>query len=233
MVDFFTTYEDLKITAPGMSRQAFVSMLEGRTKLFEQWMETANVSKPGPDGCIDGVFLANDPEVSFVDYIHGTTGHGKGDVVRVTGWQHESLSTKTASFTYCPVFCSDVVCKYCQHLRRIVDHCLELEDLCPVFSIVHAKAHSWMCELKWGGCNQGAGTTIREKVKQVNAYLSRPAICSKDMSKAAFVNMDISFGPTVQRITEATKDLEKLTAELSLQQDTVQQWVSDVQQWSS
>ncbi|XP_058625548.1 uncharacterized protein LOC131536554 [Onychostoma macrolepis] len=38
---------------------------------------------------------------------------------------------------------------------------------------------------------------------------------------------------TVQRIAEATKDLEKLTAELSLQQDTVQQWVSDVQQWTS
>lgn len=30
-VDLFTTYEDLKITAPGMSRQAFVGM---RTKLF-------------------------------------------------------------------------------------------------------------------------------------------------------------------------------------------------------
>lgn len=50
---------------------------------------------------------------------------------------------------------------------------------------------------------------------------------------SAFVNKDISFGQTVQRIAEATKDLEKLTAELSLQQDTVQQWVSDVQQWTS
>ncbi|TKS88108.1 hypothetical protein D9C73_022232 [Collichthys lucidus] len=40
-------------------------------------------------------------------------------------------------------------------------------------------------------------------------------------------------GHTVQRITEATKDLEKLTTELSLQQDTVHQWVSDVQQWTS
>lgn len=33
-VDLFTTYEDLKITAPGMSRQAFVGMLEQCTKLF-------------------------------------------------------------------------------------------------------------------------------------------------------------------------------------------------------
>ncbi|XP_038137468.1 uncharacterized protein LOC119781158 isoform X2 [Cyprinodon tularosa] len=34
MVDLFTTYEDLKVSAPGMSRQAFVSMLQCRTKLF-------------------------------------------------------------------------------------------------------------------------------------------------------------------------------------------------------
>lgn len=36
-------------------------------------------SQPGPDGFFDGVFLANDAEVSsFVDYIHGTTGHNPG-----------------------------------------------------------------------------------------------------------------------------------------------------------
>ncbi|KAK7128351.1 hypothetical protein R3I94_016806 [Phoxinus phoxinus] len=125
MVDLFTTYEDLKITAPGMSRQAFVSMLECRTKLFGRsgkicgdtmqraFLEWAYAkfevdklsqvqhfqcpactpsmlavavdgnrklyrfkSQPGPDGFFDGVFLASDAEVSsFVDYIHGTTGH--------------------------------------------------------------------------------------------------------------------------------------------------------------
>lgn len=33
-VNLFTTYEDLKITAPAMSRQAFISMLDHRTKLY-------------------------------------------------------------------------------------------------------------------------------------------------------------------------------------------------------
>ncbi|KAK7128352.1 hypothetical protein R3I94_016807 [Phoxinus phoxinus] len=119
---------------------------------------------------------------------------------------------------------------------------------------MHAKAHSWMCELKWGGRNQeGAGTTIGEEVEQVNSFLSRAAICSKYMSKAVRTDMLTiqasgwnkrkaenlhrtlakRYIKTVQRIAEATKDLEKLTAELSLQQDTVQQWVSDVQQWTS
>ncbi|ROJ66256.1 hypothetical protein DPX16_16519 [Anabarilius grahami] len=109
-------------------------------------------------------------------------------------------------------------------------------------------------ELKWGGRNQvGAGTTIGEEVEQVNSFLSRAAICSKYMSKAVRTdmltiqasgwnkrkaeNLDRTLAKryikTVQRIAEATKDLEKLTAELSLQQDTVQQWVTDVQQWTS
>lgn len=43
---------------------------------------------------------------------------------------------------------------------------------------------------------------------------------------SAFVNTDISFGQTVQKITEAINYLEKLTGELALQEDTVQQWVS-------
>ncbi|XP_041841216.1 uncharacterized protein LOC121639787 [Melanotaenia boesemani] len=72
----------------------------------------------------------------------------------------------------------------------------------PFLSIMHAKAHSWMCELQWGGRNQeGAGTTIGEEVEQ-----------------------------TVQKISE---DLDKLTKELSIQEDTVQQWVSDVQEWTA
>ncbi|XP_058494830.1 uncharacterized protein LOC131465891 [Solea solea] len=349
MVDLFTTYEDLKITAPGMSRQAFVSMLECRTKLFGRsgkicgdtmqraFLEWAYAkfeveklsqvqhfqcpactpsmlavavdgnrklyrfkSQPGPDGFFDGVFLASDAEVSsFVDYIHGTTGHnpGKGrcgagqwtaaresasksaskldeEGVEVAVCRHgvllkglnmfrgeifayplylqKQLASQTVQF-----FCSDVVCKYWPYLQRVVDHCPELEDLLnmrPFLSIMHAKAHSWMCELKWGGRNQeGAGTTIGEEVEQVNSFLSRAAICSKYMSKAVRTdmltiqasgwnkrkaeNLDRTLAKryikTVQRITEATKDLEKLTAELSIQQDIVQQWVSDVQQWTS
>ncbi|CAM4573686.1 unnamed protein product [Leuciscus chuanchicus] len=318
MVDLFTTYEDLKITAPGMLRQAFVSMLECRTKLFGrsgkicgdtmqrvflEWayakFEVDKLSQVQHFQC-PACTPSIDAEVSsFVDYIHGTTGHnpGKGrcgagqwtaaresanksaskldeEGVEVAVCRHgvllkglnmfrgeifayplylqKQLASQTVQF-----FCSDVVCKYWPYLQRVVDHCPELEDLLnmrPFLSIMHAKAHSWMCELKWGGRNQeGAGTTIGEEVEQVNSFLSRAAICSKYMSKAVRTdmltiqasgwnkrkaeNLDRTLAKryikTVQRIAEATKDLEKLTAELSLQQDTVQQWVSDVQQWTS
>ncbi|CAM4587224.1 unnamed protein product [Leuciscus chuanchicus] len=320
MVDLFTTYEDLKITAPGMSRQAFVSMLECRTKLFRrsgkicgdtlqraflEWayakfevdklsqvqhfqcpactpsMLAVSVdgnrklyrfkSQPGPDGFFDGVFLANDAEVSsFVDHIHGTTGHnpGKGrcglgqwtaEGVEVAVCRHgvllkalnmfrgeifayplylqKQLASQTVQF-----FCSDVVCKYWPYLQRVVDHCPEMKDLLnmrPFLSIMHAKAHSWMCEVIMT-LNEGAGTTIGEEVEQVNSFLSRAAICSKYMSKAIRTDMLTiqasgwnkrkaenlertlakRYVKTVQKIAEATKDLENLTAELSLQQDS-------------
>lgn len=39
-VDLLTTYEDLRMTVPGMSQQAFVSMLGQHTKLFS-WVSTS------------------------------------------------------------------------------------------------------------------------------------------------------------------------------------------------
>ncbi|XP_035006830.1 uncharacterized protein LOC118103835 [Hippoglossus stenolepis] len=348
-VDLFSTFEDLKVAAPGMSRQAFVSMLEHRTKVFGrsgkicgdtmqkaflEWtyakFEVEKLSQvqhfqcpactpsmlavavdgnrklyrfksqPGPGGFFDGVFLAKDSKVSsFVDYIHGTTKHNpaKGrcgtsqwaaaresanksaskvdeEGVEVAVCRHGFLLTglnmfRGEIFAYplylqrqlasqnVQFFCSDVVCKYWPYLQRVVRHCPELQDLLtmrPFLSIMHAKAHSWMCELQWGGRNQqGAGTTIGEEVEQVNSFLSRAAICSKYMSKAVRTdiltiqaigwnkrkaeNLDRTLAKryikTMQRITEATKDLENINTELSLQEDTVQQWVSDVQQWTT
>ncbi|RVE71028.1 hypothetical protein OJAV_G00069940 [Oryzias javanicus] len=111
-----------------------------------------------------------------------------------------------------------------------------------------------MCELQWGGRNQdGAGATIGEEVEQVNSFLSRAAICSKYMSKAVRTDMltiqaigwnkrkveklDLTLAKryikTVQRISEASADLGKLTQDLSIQEDMVQQWVSDVKEWAA
>ncbi|XP_034556273.1 uncharacterized protein LOC117824805 isoform X2 [Notolabrus celidotus] len=325
-VDLFTTYEDLKITAPGMSRQAFVSMLEQRTKLFGrsgkicgdtmqksflEWtyakFEVERLSQvqhfqcpactpsmlavavdgnrklyrfksqPGPNGFFDGVFLAKDAEVtSFVDYIHGTTRHnpakgrcGTGEWVAARESSNKSASKvdeegvevavcrhgfllkalnmfRGEIFAYplylqrqlasqnVQFFCSDVVCKYWPYLQRVVGHCPELQDLLnmrPFLSIMHAKAHSWMCELQWGGRNQeGAGTTIGEEVEQVNSFLSRAAICSKYMSKAVRTDMlTIQASGWKKRKAE---NLDRTLAKRYIKEDTVQQWVSDVQQWT-
>ncbi|KAF6715261.1 hypothetical protein FQA47_005410 [Oryzias melastigma] len=401
-MDLFTSYEDLKVTAPGMSRHAFVGMLDQRTKVFGrsgkicgdtmqkaflEWsyakFEVERLSEmnpfecpactpsmlavavdgnrklyrfrsqPGPDGYFDGVFLAKDKEVaSFVDYIHGATRHnpgkgrcGTGEWVAARESSHKSASKldeegvevavcrhgillkalnmfRGEIFAYplflqkqlarqnAEFFCSDVVCKYWPYLQRVVRHCPELQGLLtmrPFLSIVHAKAHSWMCEvtianlfcifsldrklyanthkshllqLQWGGRNQdGAGTTMGEEVEQVNSFLSRAAICSKHMSKAGkyilkcieryllifvffsgliYVVLEVRtdmltiqaigwnrrkvekldktlakrYVKTVERISEASAELHQLTEELSVQEDTVRQWVSEVKEWA-
>ncbi|KAI4799490.1 hypothetical protein KUCAC02_016866 [Chaenocephalus aceratus] len=178
-VDLFTTYEDLKIAAPGMSRQAFVSMLEHRTELFGRLS-----TRWKPCGFLDGVFLAKDAEVSsFVDYIHGTTRHNPAKGRCGSGqW---SAANKSAS-------------KLDEEgVERVASHCPELQNLLnmrPFLSITHAKALSWLCELRRGGRNQkGAGNTQEAGTSERQQTLAK------------------RYMKTVQRITE---DLEKLTAEL-------------------
>ncbi|KAJ8337429.1 hypothetical protein SKAU_G00386490 [Synaphobranchus kaupii] len=121
--------------------------------------------------------------------------------------QQEMARTRNVSF-----FCTDIACRYWPYLERMVEKVPELQDLTkmkPFLSVMHAKAHTWKCEVKWGGRNQvGAGTTIGEEVEQTNSFLSRTV----EMEK-----------------TEAAS-LEALREELHCTSVMVQQWVSDVQQ---
>ncbi|XP_039901315.1 uncharacterized protein LOC120742211 [Simochromis diagramma] len=79
--------------------------------------------------------------------------------------------------------CSDVACKYFPYLTKVAQQCPELRNLLsmrPFLSVMHAKAHTWKCEIKWGGAFQdGAGSTVGEEVEQVNSFLSRAAITTK------------------------------------------------------
>ncbi|MED6278376.1 hypothetical protein CHARACLAT_023239 [Characodon lateralis] len=94
-----------------------------------------------------------------------------GEIFAYPLYLQKQLASQNVQF-----FCSDVVCKYWPYLQRVVGQCPELQDLLkmhPFLSIMHAKAHSWMCELQMGGPNQeGAGTTMGEEVEEVNSFLS-------------------------------------------------------------
>ncbi|MEQ2272247.1 hypothetical protein XENORESO_017308, partial [Xenotaenia resolanae] len=68
----------------------------------------------------------------------------RGEIVAYPLYLQKRLASQNVQF-----FCSDVVCKYWPYLQRVVGQCPELQDLLkmhPFLSIMHAKAHSWMCE---------------------------------------------------------------------------------------
>ncbi|KAG9278143.1 hypothetical protein AMEX_G5953 [Astyanax mexicanus] len=348
-VDLFQSFHDLKQLAPGLSRQAFIGMLDERTKSFgrtgkicgdtfqrsflewccarhevdklikvEPFHCTAcsphmhavsvdgnrklyrfkNASGCATKGLFDGVFLARDEEVSsFVADVQQATKHtpGKGlcgssqwtaakensrksaskideegleiavcrhgvllkalnmfrgEIYAYPLYLHKELSSANVTF-----FCSDVACKYFPYLEKVSKKCPELRGLLemrPLLSVMHAKAHSWTCELKWGGRNQeGAGNTIGEEVEQVNSFLSRAAMSTKYMSKGARTDMltvlamgwnkkkrnsmdkilSQRYAKTIQRLEEEELKLEERKAEFGINDGVLQQWVTEVQHW--
>ncbi|XP_048031290.1 uncharacterized protein LOC125258405 isoform X1 [Megalobrama amblycephala] len=347
-IDVFVSYDHMKLTAPGLSRQSFVSLLEQRTEFFGrdgkictdafqrsffEWrycqfqidqlcglkvfecpacspfMLAVSVDgnrklyrfKRGAEdhGLFKGVFVCEDEDVSkFVDYINKKTKHsaGKGvcgssqwtaaresipkkinkldeEGMEVAVCRHgvllRSLNMMRGEIFAYPLFlqkeltprnvqfmCTDVICKYWPYLQRVVNDCPELSPLLhmkPFLSVMHAKAHSWKCEIKWGGRNQeGAGTTLGEEVEQVNSFLSRTAICSKYMTKGARTDMitiqamawnqrkidnlanvlSRRLIKTKAQIQEESLNLDALKTEFAVTDDTLKDWTSEIQQWA-
>ncbi|XP_039463889.1 uncharacterized protein LOC120437402 isoform X1 [Oreochromis aureus] len=152
--------------------------------------------------------------------------------------------------------CSDVACKYFPYLTKVAQQCPELRNLLsmhPFLSVMHAKAHIWKCEIKWGGAFQdGASSTVGKEVGQVNSFLSRAAITTKYMSKAGRTDMLtlLALGWNKRKVEQLGRSLsqrylkiirilreqvESLNAtknELGVDDDTLQQWVADVQKWA-
>ncbi|XP_072022311.1 uncharacterized protein [Amphiura filiformis] len=79
----------------------------------------------------------------------------------------------------------DVICRYWPWAKRRIDHREAVETMKPALSIMHSKAHSWDCQIKWGGRYQeGAGTGTGEEMEQFFSHLSRLGSTTKNMSMA-------------------------------------------------
>ncbi|CAM4412276.1 unnamed protein product [Leuciscus chuanchicus] len=157
-------------------------------------------------------------------------------------------------------FAMDVACKYWPYLEKVASVLPALQELTtmkPFLSVMHARAHATKCEINWSGRNQeGAGTTAGEEVEQVNSYLSRCALTTKYMSKAASLFAFNSTGghamgwnekknlslhqalstryvKTCQRLHDETARLADLKTELDCTDEVVSQWLSDVKEWAA
>lgn len=166
------------------------------------------------------------------------------------------IQKELAAKTTCTFFCTDIMCRYWPYLEKVAKALPETKNLLkmkPFLSVMHAKGHATKCEVQWGGKNQcGAGTTIGEEVEQVNSFLSRVALTTKYMSKAARADMvtihargwnlrkkgslhkylSKRYLKTIQKRKEAQEHIESMKKDTGRSDEELQQWVADVRQWA-
>jgi len=69
----------------------------------------------------------------------------RGEIFAYPLYLQKELTPRNVQF-----MCTDVICKYWPYLNRVVNDCPELSpllDMKPFLSVMHAKAHSWKCEV--------------------------------------------------------------------------------------
>lgn len=176
----------------------------------------------------------------------------RGEIFAYPMYLHKELMSANAQF-----FAMDVACKYWPYLEkaaRVLPVLQELTAMKPFLSVMHARAHSTKCEIKWSGKNlEGAGTTAGEEVEQVNSYLSHCALTTKYMSKSARIDiltlhamgwnnkkmsslhhtLSARYLKTCQRLQEETIRLDDMKNELNSTDEMMSQWISEVQQWAA
>ncbi|XP_041848213.1 uncharacterized protein LOC121644386 [Melanotaenia boesemani] len=154
-------------------------------------------------------------------------------------------------------FCMDLTCRYWPYLEKMAEKLSELQPLTemrPFLSVMHAKAHTGKCEVRWGGRNQdGAGNTVGEEVEQVNSFLSRAALTTKYMTKSGRADMITMlamgwnnrkveslhktlakrFVKITQRAEKEAANLQHLQHDLNITLEDTEQWIEDVKQWAA
>ncbi|XP_026118737.1 uncharacterized protein LOC113097691 [Carassius auratus] len=96
--------------------------------------------------------------------------HYRGEIFAYPMFIQKDMAER-ANVTF---FAMDVICKYWPYLSKVADNFTDMQPLMemrPFLSVMHAKAHTAKCEVRWGGRNQdGAGNTVGEEVEQVCYY---------------------------------------------------------------
>ncbi|XP_025761145.1 uncharacterized protein LOC102081513 isoform X2 [Oreochromis niloticus] len=264
-MDVFQSFYDIKKAGSGMSLKAFVKMLDERTAHFgrtgrisadafsRSFLEWSAVKFEVDWMCKEPCFScpACTPDVLAVSV------DGNRKLYR---FQSNTSTSEQANFEGVFIEKDEEVAEFMKYIQRhtndVAQQCPELRNLLsmhPLLSVMHAKAHIWKCEIKWGGAFQdGAGSTVGKEVGQVNSFLSRAAITTKYMSKAGRTDMLtlLALGWNKRKVEQLGRSLsqrylkiirilreqvESLNAtknELGVDDNTLQQWVADVQKWA-
>ncbi|XP_065891337.1 uncharacterized protein [Dysidea avara] len=99
----------------------------------------------------------------------------------------------------------DVICQYWNWARSktALFPGSRAMDMKPALSVMHAKAHSWHCQILWGSRWQdGAGGGAGEDMEQFFSYISRWGSTSKNMLPK---NISVSFSYILARVDHITE----------------------------
>ncbi|RXN36823.1 THAP domain-containing 6 [Labeo rohita] len=152
--DVFTSFEHMKVTAPAMSRQAFLKMLEHRSVQAGRANESAVCGtakftagremskKSGAQIDEEGIQVA----VCRHGFLLRGLNHYRGEIFAYPMFLQREMSKK-ANVTF---FCMDVTCRYWPYLNKVAEglpELLPLTEMRPFLSVMHAKAHTAKCEV--------------------------------------------------------------------------------------
>ncbi|KAF4118211.1 hypothetical protein G5714_000262 [Onychostoma macrolepis] len=265
-------------TCPACTPEMLAVSADGNRKLYRFRRDTRCSDDPA---FFEGLFVAEDVAVSrFVETIQkavrntqgkGTCGDSQWTAARETSRRASKLDEEGMEVAVCrhgfllkalnmyrgeifayPLYLQkELMPAKAQFFAMDVAY---LTTMKPFLSVMHARAHATKCEIKWSGRNQeGAGTTAGEEVEQVNSYLSRCALTTRYMSKAARVDMltlhamgwnhkkrlslhqslSTRYVKICQRLQDETARLAELKTELLCTDEVVAQWLSDVKEWAA
>ncbi|KAL3970494.1 homeobox protein goosecoid [Sarotherodon galilaeus] len=241
------------VSCPACTPDVLAVSVDGNRKLY-RFQSNASTSEQAN---FEGVFIEKDDEVAeFMKYIQRHTNDVRDSYICIC--MYACMYMYVCMYVYiCMHVCIYMyVCMYvCMYvyIYIYIYIYIRLLSMRPFLSVMHAKALIWKCEIKWGGAFQdGAGSTVGKEVGQVNSFLSRAAITTKYMSKAGQTDMltllalewnkrkveqlgrslSQRYLKIIRILGEQVESLNATKNELGVDDDTLQQWVADVQKWA-
>ncbi|KAL3969268.1 ATP-binding cassette, subfamily B (MDR/TAP), member 8 [Sarotherodon galilaeus] len=155
-------------------------------------------------------------------------------------FQSNASTSEQANFEGVFIEKDEEVAEFMKYIQRHTNEVAQLRNLLsmrPFLSVMHAKALIWKCEIKWGGAFQdGAGSTTGKEVEQVNRRTDMLTLLALGWTKRKVEQLGRSLSQRYLKIIRILREqVESLNAtknELGVDDDTLQQWVANVQKWA-
>ncbi|CAM4573646.1 unnamed protein product [Leuciscus chuanchicus] len=246
---------------------------DAKVSAFFGQIRSQMLSRTGHDVCGPATFPAGREiaQKSRAKMDEEGLNHYRGEIYAYPMFLQKELA-QAANAT---LFCMDIACReivlVClltsfgnfflyrdwPYLEKMAEKIPELQPLTmmkPFLCVMHAKAHTGKCEVRWGGRSQeGAGNTVVRAALERKLLTCSTSSPTKYMTKSGRGDMITvlamgwnnrkveslhktlakRFVKTTQRAEMEAANLESLKQELNISMEDADRWVCDVKQWAA